>query len=185
MSSATLLPPKYKNTWLSIIWYSHQPSDYPLSDWKLLNLCFPFSVIMCLLFMFLILMLERFECVSLYQGPKLLKCDVLPWDILIIVYHYSLQNRKICWGSNSNPIFGLSSFYILMWTRNRQVDACRWHFLYLSSIILMLLLVIFLHTKILRLFTNFQRQTQIVVFADNILQPDKQATWQLLSSKCI
>lgn len=132
--------------------------------------------------MFLTLLVEHFERISLYQGPKLLKCHTLSWDILMINYCYSFQNRKICQGSNSDPIIGLSSLYILMWTKKRHVDAFQWPFLHSSSIILMLPLFSLLHAVILGLFTNLQKQNKKYIFAIAV-QPAKQAKYQLPSSR--
>lgn len=38
--------------------------------------------------------LEHFKCNSLYRGPKLLEYDVLPLDILMIIYCYSLKTQR-------------------------------------------------------------------------------------------
>ena len=87
-SSATPLPPKYKNTWLYIILVLASPQMIRYLP-RTFSICVFHSFSKCSLlwkqrkkyvFIFLVLTLERFECNSLFQGPKLLKYDALPWD---------------------------------------------------------------------------------------------------------
>ena len=109
-SSATPVSTKYKYTWLCIIPCSKQPSDYLLSAWNLLNLCFPFFCIMPLLwkqrkidvhfFFFLLWHWNILNVTHYFKVPHslhMIHCLEIFWWSPVI----SFQNRKIFWGSNS------------------------------------------------------------------------------------